>query len=135
MLYNYIVSALSPCSTAHYLVVVQELVSYPDGSYDSPARTVDSYELEELLDLTMQYQQDRQRRQALNEEGGIYIAANLTEDMLRSGFKLGDSDMYGGYENHRLLAGVFYNVALRGSVQGTDTPIFSPPMEPVGELS
>lgn len=111
---------------------MQELVSYVDSSYDPPLRPFDTYLLRELQNLTRQYEErvkSRGRRQALNEGGGVYIAANVSEDDLRSGFVLGDSMVYGSYMNHPLIPQVFYMLTLRGTVMGTDTPIFT---EPVG---
>ena len=100
-------------------------MTYVNGTYDSPNRTLDSYSLDELLQLTQQYTALSQMpRQALNDEGVVYIAANLTEEEGRAGFMLGDSLVYGGYVNHPLLPGQLYNVSLRGAVPGTDTPLY-----------
>lgn len=121
----------------YVLVVVQELVSYADDRYDPPPRTLESYEVEELVRLTQDYQplvSERARRQALNEGGGVYIAANLTEEILISGFSLGDSNDYGGYKNHPLTPQIFYSFTLRGKIPGTDTPIFSSSQKPIGEF-
>lgn len=105
-------------------MVVQELVSYPGNRHDLPLRFIEDYELEELFLLTTEYQQRVdarvQPRQALNEGGGVYIAANLTEEDFRSGFVLGDSGRYQSFVNHPLLPQIFYNVTLRGTVSGTD---------------
>ena len=128
-----IMLTISCCRAEYFLVVVQELVSYADSNYDPPLRDFETYLLQELQDLTRQYDDRiRGRRQALNEGGGVYIAANISEDALGSGFMLGDSMMYGEYVNHPLTPKVFYMLALRGTIMGTDTPIFIGPQDPVG---
>lgn len=124
-------------STVYLLLVVQELISYPDGTHDIPSRLLESYDLEELLAATRDYQERvrRQKRQAspLNDEEGVYIAANVTEEDLRSGFELGDGRTYGDFTNHLLNPGHFYNLMLRGVVSGTDTPISLTLSDPLSE--
>ena len=110
------------------LVVVQELVTYSNGSYATPTRTLADYSLAELQQLTDDHAQSRSRRQ-LNEAGAVYIAANLSEFM--AAFVLGDSNMYRGYFNYPLTRGVKYQVGYRATVPGTDTPLF---LTPVGKL-
>lgn len=119
----------------YILVVVQELLSYANHTYQPPTQTTDTYDLEQLQDLTEEYKgrlSRRGRRQALNEGGGVYIAANLTQEDLDNGFVLGDSMVYQSFVNHPLAPQVFYNVTLRATVSGTDTPLFLSSEAPIG---
>jgi hypothetical protein len=114
--------------------VVVELVSNPDDSISSPF-FVEEFELEQLLEETENYGQrvnGRVKRQQVNEMGGIYIAANLTEEELSFGFELGDGMQYQEFTNHALRPGRFYNVTLRGTIPGTDTPMYYTSSQPIG---
>lgn len=115
------------------LVLVQELTS-SDGKVQPPSRSLEDYSINELKTLTLQYAKrfdQRRRRQAPEEQNGVYIAANITEELMESEFILGDGLEYGVYTNHPLTAGVFYNVVLRGAVDGTDTPLFANASDPI----
>lgn len=118
-------------------MVVQELVSYANATYERPARAADSYGLQELLELTENYRLvagGRGRRMALNEGGGVYIAANLTEEEFSSGFMLGDDTLtYQSFRNHPLLPGVYYQPTLRATVPGTDTLIYTSSPSPISQ--
>ena len=119
----------------YILVVVQELLSYANHTYQLPTQTIDTYDLEELQEFTEEYKgrvNRRGRREALNEGGGVYIAANLTQEELDNGFVLGDSMMYGSFVNYALVPQVFYNLNLRAAVSGTDTPLFFSSETPLG---
>ena len=112
-------------------MLVQALVTNPDGSFEPPSKPLGVFSLEELLSLTEQYsntgKRGHGRRQAINGGGGVYIAANLTEAdvMMEPGFKIGDNEVYGNFTNHPLNPQVYYNIALWGRVAGTDTPLLA----------
>ena len=129
---------LAVCRLSYVLVVVQELVSYANGSYDPPTEPIDTYSLQELQQATDKYQEVAggrgQRQEALNTGGNIYIAANLTEEEFMSGFSLGDNEEYGGFSNYPLWPEVFYNLALLATTPGTDIPLFFSSSMPVGQF-
>lgn len=115
-------------------MVVQELVCPSDC--EPPSLLVEELELEQLLELTELYQQrleESRRRRQLDDRGGVYIAANLTMEELVSAFVLGDAMDHGGFTNHQLQPGRFYNVTLRGT--GTDTAVFYTSEERVCKFS
>ena len=123
----------------YVLVLVQELVSHDNGSYALPTRSLESFTVSELLVLTQQHTrsredhtQSRSRRQ-INDGGVVYIAANLTEAQLLSGFPVGDGGQYGGYFNYPLTPGVHYRVGYRGTVPDTATPLFLSAPAPIGK--
>lgn len=117
------------CSTEFMLVVVEELVTYDNGS-DSPVKPLDNYTLEELIQINKEYSNSRpagrtHRRATLNRRG-VYIAANISaEELVDGGFVLGDAMERGGYTNYPLRSDLFYNFILWGTVLGTDTPLIS----------
>ncbi len=113
------------------LVLVKELVTFKNGTFRPPMRPLESYTLDELLMSTLVRAQSRSRRQ-VNDGGVVYIAANLTQEQLSSDFSLGDGQEYGGFSNYPLIPGVRYQVGYRGSVPGTDTPLYLSPPEPIG---
>ena len=117
---------LSPlsCSTLYMLVLVQELVSYANGTFESPSRPLSSFSLEQLLRSTADFKTQRSRRQTLSN-GAVYIAANLSMGQEKDPFQLGDGMEYGGFTNYPLKPGVFYEVGLRGGVNGTNSTIFT----------
>ena len=86
-------------------------------------RNISNYTLEELIQETNKYANRRPRRQ-LNE-GPIYIAANVTEGQLEGGILLGDGMEYGGFRNYQLDSDVMYNVGLRSTVAGSETPVYA----------
>ena len=85
-------------------------------------RDISNYTLEELLEETRKYANTRPSRQ-LNERP-IYIAANVTEGQLEGGILLGDGMDYGGFTNYQLDPDMMYNVGLRSTVAGSETPVY-----------
>ena len=73
------------------------------------------------------------RRQ--DDEEQVYIAANLTSGELAQDFQLGDGMRHGGFRNYALDPGVSYNVGLRSTVDGSDTPVFAVRNQPFGTLT
>lgn len=114
-------------SAVFILVVVQEL----KNADMRPDRLLSDYTLEELKNATNKYSTERGKRQASSDR--VYIAANITESGLNGGFRLGDGMVYGGYTNHPLKAGVYYNIGLRSQVSGTNTPLYAVVMEPISK--
>ena len=49
------------------------------------------------------------------------------------GFQLGDGRTYGTFQNYELDPGVSYNVGLRSTVEGDDTPMFAVGTQSFGE--
>jgi len=88
-----------------------------------PIDEISSYSLDELIDSTEEYASTRQRRQDDSEQ--VYIAANVTVEVLGRGFQLGDGRTYGTFQNYELDPDVSYNVGLRSTVEGNDTPMFA----------
>lgn len=103
-----------PLSSSSVLIIVQVAVG---------TREISSYSLDELLRSTEEYADTRQRRQDDSEQ--VYIAANVTVEDLGRGFQLGDGRTYGTFQNYKLEADVSYNVGLRSTVEGNDTPMFA----------
>ena len=81
---------------------------------------------------TNEYANERTKRQSSES---VYIAANITEQDITNGFVLGDGMEYGGYSNHPLNPGVYYNVGLLGAVDGSETPLFNVVESPFSECS
>ena len=96
---------------------------------NQPSRPLSQYKLQELIERTNKY---RNRARVKRQAGeSVYIAANLTESELATGFTLGDGGTYSGYVNHPLDPGVGYAVGLWSQVSGTDTPVLNSATQPI----
>ena len=111
-------------SSSSVLIIVQVVVG---------TREISSYSLDELLESTEEYAHTRQRRQDDSEQ--VYSAAIVTVEDLHvgRGFQLGDGRTYGTFQNYELDPGVSYNVGLRSTVEGDDTPMFAVGTQSFGE--
>jgi len=118
------VSPSLPLSRSSVLIIVQVVVALP-------TRNISSYSLDELLNSTEEYARTRQRRQDDSEQ--VYIAANVTVEVLSRGFQLGDGRTYGKFQNYELDPDVSYNVGLRSTVEGNNTPMFAVGSRPFSE--
>ena len=119
---RFFLTQVSVPRSSFILVAVQE---YTFGA-TPPTRALSEYSLDELLYENDAYNRRRDsdgrgRRQA--STASVYIAANITESTLESGFTLGSGEMVGGYRNHRLRSGFSYNVGLISHFNGTNTTV------------
>ncbi len=115
-----------PCRPLFLLVVVQE-VGTP------PVRSLDSYSLDELIELTEEYARQRGRRQT--GQGGVYIAANVSSTVLEGeGLTLGDGMEYGEYQNYPLVEDMSYHVGFRGTLPGSDSAVSAANEDPFCKL-
>ena len=104
---------------ALYVLVVVQVVDIGTDPND-----LSTYKLEDLIAGTTQYIDSRTRRKRQTPSvGHVYIAANISETDLASGFTLGDGNYYGGYRNYELEEPGTYTVGLWSQIQGTDIPI------------
>ena len=105
-----------PSRASFVLIVVQEQPS---------TRSISNYTLEELIEETSKYASRRPSRRPSRQlnERPIYIAANVTEGQLEGGIPLGDGMVYGGFTNYQLDPEMMYNVGLRSTVAGSETPV------------
>ena len=101
------------------LVVVQELVTYANGSYDLRSKLLDNYSLDDLNQLM-----DSKGRQAQQiNQGGVYIVANVSTDQLKDGgLRLDDGIIDRQYSDYTLKEGVLYIVGLLWVVSGRNHP-------------
>ena len=82
------------------------------------------YSIDKLTKLNEDYNNERGRRQA--NKVGVYIAANISESDLESGFTLGDNQTDNDnnmYRNHKLRPSYSYNVSLIFHYSGTNKTI------------